>query len=291
MRYIVTEAVVRFMEACRERHVSWEEESRVLKEMTELTGEDARSALLTGETERIFREYAFIPMETYLASIEESKDWEDLTQHRCVYWQDVPSMLADAVRTRSVQTVRQLAIHCLFRNPQLKAEMLALAPDQRTRRALMYPPRLYDEARYLRYPFCVSANGITGIYEGNPQSYHYRLLRCPDGVQEALFAGLAKEEGYDDSAAFADMLGREEADGMLEYRLYCLGYHQTEQGLVHELIPQSWPTDIDAADLQTRERCEEGVMGLMNEMHRQMWGLRFDGVNNRFGVTGYWYME
>lgn len=210
-------------------------------------------------------------------------------------------MLADAVRTRSVQTVRQLALHCLFRNPQLKEEMLALAPDQRTRKALLYPPRVKDEEHYRQYPFCIAENGIVDILAVPPaQKTNSRIITMPSDVQEEVFHRLLHRKRVTaEQLAESINAGRnsQKECGMsfstpLDYLLFGLGCEVAEHGFVFRHLPECWLQHEYVRELGFSDdvKFEMGVSGLCVDLIQQGWKVKFDGVNNCFGRTGYSYL-
>lgn len=290
-----------FVQVCTERHVPMDVWAQIVLELPKNAGTAEKNDYFGRATEQVKRDWPFIPMEEYLAQIEESKDWKDLLWHRRVYWQDVPSMLADAVRTRSVQTVRQLALHCLLGNPQLKEEMLALAPDQRTRKALLYPPRVKEEKHYEQYPFCIVENGVVDIRSIFPaRKKKVRIITMPPDIQERVFERFLCRNGYT-VGQLAGCINADRAEleefGMkcstrLDYILFCMGYEMADQGFISRPIPEcwyqhEWAQEVDFTD---DEIFEKGVLGLCAEVIHQGWKVTFEGINNCFGCTGYSYL-
>lgn len=282
---------IRFSRLCHERHVPSKLSTQWMVECVENYPRSEHEAYYAKRIAEIERDWPFIPMEQYLASIEESKDWDDLFRYRSVYWKDVPSMLADAVKTRSLHTIRQLALHCLFENDALRAEMLALAPDQRTKKALMYPPRLKEESHYKQYPFCIKEHGVTGIYHLNIQKRNLVSITLPQDVQSVLIESLMKKGHYANEQQLARELNKD-YPFMLEHRIFTLGYHLKNDQLVRKPIPECWLTDesMSECNFSEDELIQMGLSGLLAETIHSGRKCKFDGVKNRFGVTGYWYL-
>ena len=282
---------IRFSRLCHERHVPSKLSTQWMVECVENYPRSEREAYYSKRIAEIERDWPFIPMEQYLASIEESKDWDDLFRYRSVYWQDVPSMLADAVKTRSLHTIRQLALHCLFENDKLKEEMLALAPDQRTKKALMYPPRLKEEAYYKQYPFCIKEHGVTDIYHLNIRKHNLVAITLPQDMQPVLLASLMKKGRYANEQHLVRQL-KKNYPFMLEHRIFTLGYHLQNDQLVRQPIPECWLTNesMSECNFPDDELIEMGLSGLLAETIHSGCKRKFDGVKNRFGITGYWYL-
>ena len=293
------DAGIAFLHICTERHVPTKVWAQIAFDLPKNAGVTERNDYFLCAIEQIKRDWPFIPMEEYLAHIEESKDWDDLRRHGSVYWQDVPSMLADAVRTRSVQTVRQLALHCLFRNPQLKEEMLALAPDQRTQKALMYPPRVKEEEHYRQYPFCIAENGCVDIFGRHQLRKRYaKVISLPDDVQTTLFERFKKIKGFATTrqlylAAHNESNGAEQrVYPTLEDRLYRMGYQIVQGDIVCVPMPECWLANHGLQDEEytSDELVSMGIVRLQHEAYYLGYDFKFDGVNNSFGYTGYTYL-
>ncbi|MBQ4580773.1 MAG: hypothetical protein IJA83_08960 [Clostridia bacterium] len=283
--------MLKYLRLCHERHVPANLSLQWEVEFSENYPRSEHTRYFTQRIQEIERDWPFIPMEQYLASIEESKDWEDLLRHRSVYWNDVPSMLADAVKTRSLHTVRQLALHCLFANQTLREEMLALAPDQRTRKALFYPPRLKPEEHYKQYPFCIKENSIVGIYHRHISHNHLEIVQFPSDVQPVLLNSLMSKSKYKDENQLVSALNYN-FPWMLEYRIFTLGYHLEGEHLIQKNIPECWITDdsMSDTDIPDAELIQMGISGILAETIQSGRKYKFDGINNRFGITGYWYL-
>lgn len=282
---------LRFMRLCSERHVPSNLFVQWMDEYALHTPQSEHETYLNKKIEEIERDWPYIPVEQYLASIEESKDWDDLFRHRTVYWDDVPSMLADAVRTRSLHTIRQLALHCLFENYALRDEMLALAPDQRTKKALLYPPRLKEEEHYKQYPFCIKEHGIVGIHHLNVQEAQVTAISLPQNIQSVLFENLMKKAKCATVQQLTEQI-RRDYPHFIGHRIFTLGYHVKNDSLVRKDIPECWLTDecMNDCDFPDDEKIQMGLSGLLTETIRSSRKCKFDGVKNRFGVTGYWYL-
>lgn len=280
-----------FIRLCSERHVPSRLSTQWMAEYALHTPHSDREDYLIKRIEEIERDWPYIPVEQYLASIEESKDWDDLFMHRKVYWEDVPTMLADAVRTRSLHTIRQLALHCLFENNALRDEMLALAPDQRTKKALLYPPHLKAEEHYKQYPFCIKEHGVVGIYHLNIQDAHLTAIKLPDNIQSVLFEDLMKKGKYTSEQQLVAQIDRD-YPSMLDHRIFVLGYHVQSDRLERKPIPECWLTDerMNDCNFSDEELVRMGLSGLLAETIQSGRKCKFDGVKNRFGVTGYWYL-
>ena len=293
------DAGIAFAEICTERHVPTDVWAQIALNLPKNVNAAERHDYFIREIERIKRDWPFIPMEDYLAQIEETKNWNDLRRYACVYWQDVPSMLADAVRTRSVETVRQLALHCLFRDPLLKEEMLALAPDQRTRKALLCPPRVKAEEIYRQYPLCIAENRCMNIHgRFLPRERNVRVINLPDDIQERLFERFKIIKGFQTNEQLFKAILDEKNEGdwrvypQLNNRLFRMGYQTAGGDVVRVSMPECWLTHETMKDIQFSqdEIVETGILGLVHEADYLGWTLKFDGVNNCFGYTGYTYL-
>ena len=283
--------MMRYRRLCRERHVPSDLSMQWEVDFTKNYPRTERERYFTQRIQEIERDWPFIPMEQYLASIEESKDWDDLRNHRSVYWSDVPAMLADAVKTCSRHTVRQIALHCLFQNDKLRDDMLALAPDQRTRKALLYPPKLKTEEYYKHFPFCIKENGIVGICYRSITNYHHEIIQLPSDIQPVLLNSLIKKRKYTNESQLVSALNYD-ISWMLKHRIFALGYHLEGEHLVQKDIPECWLTNpyMNDTDIPDTELIEMGISGILAETILSGKKCKFDGINNIFGVTGYWYL-
>ena len=79
---------------------------------------------------------------------------------------------------------------------------------------------------------------------------------------------------------------------MLDHRIFVLGYHVQSDRLERKPIPECWLTDerMNDCNFSDEELVRMGLSGLLAETIQSGRKCKFDGVKNRFGVTGYWYL-
>ena len=262
----------------------------------------ARDEYIERKCEELESRCSTLSSEEYLARIEKSKDWHDLIYKKSLYWKDLPDILEEAVRTGSVHTVRQLALHCLYNSPELETRLLQLAPNQDTRDALLDRSMLNTRFEYEQYPLCFFV--CSTFYIHNDQyDAHYSLISYPPTLQDAIYSRFLRyladrkpelyeymiSQGSDRAELFDPML----VSDWTEYRMFSLGYVITENGIARYPIPYCWEhyTDSLRGFMSGEQRTETGTRTLLSEMQFLGWKFKFDGIRNRFGATGYYYLE
>lgn len=274
---------------CRGRHVPHDIMHQWDMELLKLPDRESQEKYAAEKIEYARQNYPYITADCYLAQIEQSQDWEELHSSMYVYWDDAPSLLTDAVRTGSANTVKQLALHVLFDNKKLQEELLHLAPDKNTREALLDRAGVHEEAHYRQYPFCVRANDILRRLDDNALT----LITMPDDVQQVAFDRLVKRGTFGSKQKMLDRVRaiRPEERGWepVEFALYGLGCEATDEGFVFRKLPEYWTEGEYGKNIWKSTGCTSGLIHLMAYMYDCE--FQFDGLSNLFGYTGYRYLE
>lgn len=277
---------------CRERHVPSDMMLQWDMELLELPDREAKERRAAEKIAYVEQNYPCITAEYYLAQIEQSQDWENLCFNMHLYWKDTPSLLTDAVRTGSANTVKQLALHVLFDNRELQEELLRLAPDDSTRTALLDCADIHDEAYYQQYPFCIRENSIFVRYSASFETISKTIIMMPDDAQQVAFDLLLKEKQCSSAEEMLEQVlkltDEEYRRTDLAYKLFGVGCEATEQGFVFKPIPECWTESKYAKDVW-EDPIDPGLTALRAILHDLE--FKFDGVSNRFGYTGYYYLE
>lgn len=309
-RSVMDRPAVQLMRLRRERHVPDKVAMEWLRKLPALPDQEARDAYLLQLIEKVKAEYSWVPVEDFLRQVEETQDWDEFLRYRSTYWKDLPSVLRDTVRLGAANTVRQHALHVLYDNDALLEELLPLCPDGRTREALLDRSMLKPHAVYAAYPFCVQISRVTNVYQSHWETPGFpRLISAPADIQQRLFTLLKEKyaQGSEEKLAMlaARRPGRLEMDpeeekqapswGVLDMCLHGIGCHWQERGFVLKPLPEGWEhyDFIDGgdhypwADMAHRMGLEDllyciRVIGL---------DLKFDGINDSFGTTGYYYLS
>lgn len=277
---------------CRERHVPPSIMLQWDMELLNLPDRESKESHAAEKIEYIKHNYPYITAECYLAQIEQSQDWDKLLRNMHIYWKDVSSLLVDAVRTGSVNTVKQLALHVLFDNKELQEELLRLAPDENTRNALLDRAGIRTEAHYQQYPFCIRENSIWFRYSASFETISKTIITMPDDAQQVAFAQFLKEKRYSSADEMLEQVQKltneEYRETDLAYKLFGVGCEATDHGFVFKPIPECWAENEYAKEVW-EDPIDHGLTALRAILHDLC--FKFDGLYNLFGYTGYYYLE
>lgn len=310
-RSVMDRPGVQLMRLMRERHVPDKVAMEWLRKLPALPDQKARDAYLLQLIEKVKAEYSWVPVEDFLQQIEETQDWDEFLRYRSTYWKDLPSVLRDTVRLGAANTVRQHAPHVLFDNDALLEELLSLCPDGRTREALLDRSVLKPHAVYAAYPFCVQTHVVMDIHRKTRETPGFpKLLSCPADIQQRLFTLLKEKyaQGSEEKLAMlaARRPGREELDTedeketlslrwLLDLLLFGIGCHWHGQGFVMKPLPQGWEhyefNNGGEPYTQPVEAYRQGLSWMINCISEVGLDLKFDGINDSFGTTGYYYLS
>lgn len=285
---------------CGERDVPATEHIEFFKKLSSFDLEAERESYAEQIIAYVDKNYPFMPMEQFLQETEETPDWKRFRSRLRYYWEDVPSMITDAVRLGMHHIVKAAAPHCFFDNEEFQKECLSLAPDEATRQALICPISIHQRAEYMKYPFACYYNQIS--HKGDLKTLHCQLIAIPQSLQRELWQTFLKHYVHTTEQELHQfMTGRTNKPSSFKqqiivsrynYFLFCLGYERTDSGFVQKPIPEYWLTSEEE---QTRandaERIHAGLTGLSVLMPQLGWTVIRNRVCNYLGCTGYEYLE
>jgi hypothetical protein len=232
------------LSVCKELHVPAKEKYAYLDSKKEFESEDEKLAHLQEMIAFVKNTYHEIPMEQFLAEVNESQDWDGLKYIDDLYWDNIENLLTDAVRLSAVNVIKLVAPHILFGNELLLKEYCEKAPDDAAREALEQSfIRRHDED-YENYPF----SWVWNKREWNRKEDYgeIKLISLTDCAQENLWRAFLNEFALGSELLFYEHLTSRRVEGVkldserAGFRMRDLGYRITEDGFEKMPLPDYW---------------------------------------------------
>ena len=271
-----------------------------LEILRSLGNDDAKDAYAEKMLAYVEQNYPVIPVEQILKEADEAQDWENFRYDVRLYWDDIPSMLPDAVRIGAHHLVAEIAPHCLFNNWELQTEYLSLAPDKATRKALTDHVMIGRDSEYEKYPFSCVYNQIH--HKLDLKTISCNVLSMQEGLQEKVWRRFLQQAMHKSTEGFFRLMTHQEIidsqpmyirtpEGY-EHFLFDMGYEMTPTGFVQRALPDYWINSEYSQIWSTEaERTNAGLVGMLVLLRDLGWEVIEDRIINHFGCTGYSYLK
>lgn len=244
--------------------------------------------------------YHEIPMEQFLAEVNESQDWQELKYYKDLYWTNIDGLLDDAVRFGADRVIREIAPHILFDNEKRLTECLAQAPNEATRAALTesFIPRRDED--YAMYPFSMVRNLV--LWKSREDCRVCKLVSFADGIQDKIWQGFLNRYAFGSELLFFEHVtskyavdrehtGIEWVPDRVMPLVHAMGYRLCSDGFEQMRIPAYWQKNYDDRRYTAIDKIWYSASALGLVLKKIGWEEKRDEIVNAFGVTGYTYLE